>query len=385
MTTFFEAVSLPDASKRAMCLELLEEFGARVKKVNDTKGEITHGCLVAPGLHSDQDANPTASLNYQKLVYKCLGCGASGGLLWFIATCRGSSSVEARSWLEQTAGLGTSVMELDAMLRFLDNMYASKTRPVVPSYSDRTLKPWSLLHPYFTDPFASGGREIPVETAEKFRLGWDASTDRVVLPHFWNNKLVGWQTRKLSTEWRSVELTPDSPDFHSGWANAPKYHSSPDFPKDSTIYNYNPRSTTGVVVVESMMSVLRHDHALHMEATFGASVTDIQIKRLSAHPEITLWMDNDRAGWTAVTGTPAVRRTKTSPAKDAVPGMAEQLAPFCTVRVVESPWQQDPGDLPTEEVLRLRACAPLWVTWSPPKVLYCYYCRQGAHQGACGS
>lgn len=382
-STFFEASVLPEASKRAMCLELLEEFGARIKTINDTKGEITHGCLVAPELHTDQDKNPTASLNFQKLVYKCLGCGASGGLLWFIATCRGTSSVEARNWLEQTAGLGGSVMELDAMLRFLDNMYASRTRPVIPSYSDRSLAPWDFKHPYFSDPYDQGGREIPLATIEKFRLGWDQRTDRVVLPHFWQGKLVGWQTRKMPLEWRSMELAHDSPDVHSGRANAPKYYSSPDFPKDTTIYNHNPRSTTGVVVVESMMSVLRHDHALHMEATFGASVTETQVKRLTSHASIVLWMDNDRAGWRAVTGVPEVRKTRTNPGQDAIPGMGELLSPYSVVRVVDSPWQQDAGDLPTEEVLRLVGCAPLWAVWTPRRVLDCYYCRKGAHQGPC--
>jgi hypothetical protein len=374
---------LPDASKRAMCLELLEEFGATIKSINDTKGEITHGCLVSPGMHSDQRANPTASLNFQKLVYKCLGCGASGGLLWFIATCRGGSSTEARTWLEQTAGLGTSVMELEQMLRFLDNMYASRTKQPIPTYSDRALTPWDFLHPYFTDPYDKGGREIPEATAKEFRLGWDQRSDRVVLPHFWQGKLVGWQTRKMPPEWRSMPWEADSPEIHSGRANSPKYHSSPDFPKDTTIYNHKPRSTTGVVVVESMMSVLRHEHALHLEATFGASVTESQVKRLTAHEQVTLWMDNDKAGWRAVTGVPEVRKTRTSPGQEAIPGLGELLAPYGVVRVVDSPWSQDAGDLPTEEVLRLTACAPLWSLWKPPTVLYCFYCRKGAHKGAC--
>lgn len=383
MSTFFEAAHLPDASKRAMCLELLEEFGADVRKINEKTGEINHGCLVSPDAHSDQKANPTASLNYQKLVYKCLGCGASGGLLWFIATCRGGSSTEARNWLEQTAGLGTSVMELDQMLRFLDNMYATKSRTPIPTYSDRALTPWDFLHPYFTDPYDQGGRGIPEETAKEFRLGWDQRTDRVVLPHFWQGKLVGWQTRKMPPEWRSMPWAEGAPEIHSGLVSAPKYHSSPDFPKDATIYNYKPRCTTGVVVVESMMSVLRHHHALHLEATFGASVTEVQVKRLSAHENIVLWMDNDKAGWRAVTGVPGVPRTKAAPAQDPIPGMAELLSSYSVVRVVESPWQQDPGDLPTEEVIRLKGCAPVWSMWTPPKVLYCFYCRQGAHKGPC--
>lgn len=376
MSPVFEAAYLPDASKRALALELLEEFGAQIRRVNDKKGEIVHGCLVSPGMHSDQDRNPTASLNYQKLTYNCLGCQASGGLLWFIATCRGGSSQDARSWLEETAGLGGNVMELDAMLRFLDNMYAKKSSAPIPTYSDRALKPWAYEHPYLTDPSSADppGRGIPLETVRRFRLGWDPEEDRIVLPHFWQGKLVGWQTRKMPNDWMSQVPAP----------NMPKYLSSPDFPKDATIYNYLPKEQV-VVVVESMMSVLRHVHALHMEATFGAKVTDLQIGRLVKHQKVVLWMDNDKAGWLAVEGRPEEPKTKTSPGREAVLGMAELLSRYCDVFVVDSQWMQDPGELPTEEILALVDSAVPWTLWRRPRVLYCYHCKwpATAHQREC--
>lgn len=375
MSPVFEAAYLPDASKRALALELLEEFGASVRRVNDKSGEIVHGCLVSPGMHSDQDRNPTASLNYQKLTYNCLGCQASGGLLWFIATCRGGSSQDAWQWLEEAAGLGGNVMELDAMLRFLDNMYAKKSTAPIPTYSDRALKPWAYEHPYLTDPPTADppGRGIPLETVRRFRVGWDPEEDRIVLPHFWQGKLAGWQTRKMPHEWMSQ--LPKS--------GMPKYLSSPDFPKDATIFNYDPRVSV-VVVVESMMSVLRHAHALHMEATFGAKVTELQIGRLVKHEKIILWMDNDKAGWLAVEGRPEEPKTRTSPGKEAILGMAEKLSRYCDVYVVDSQWMQDPGELPTEEILVLVNSAVPWTLWRRPKMLYCYHCKwpATAHTGS---
>lgn len=312
------------------------------------------------------------------LTGNCLGCGSSGGLLWFIATCRGETSLEARRWLEQTAGLGGQVLELDAMLRFLDAIYARPVAVPIPSYSDRMLKAWEFRHPYLIE-----GRGISEETYERFRLGWDPRADRVVLPHFWQGKLVGWQTRKLPSEWRSMEVEDDSPLIHSGMANAPKYHSSPDFPKDATIFNYAPQGHA--VVVESMMSVLRHEQApLHWEATFGAKVTDLQIRRLVKHGWVTLWMDNDRAGWDAVSGHREVKPTKEKPeGKDAVPGMAEVLAQYIPVKVVDSPWHQDAGDLPTDVAVELVNAAVPWSAWHPPKVLYCFNCKLTAHSGLC--
>lgn len=375
--SYFEAALLPEASKRAMCQELLSEFGASVRRINDKSGEMIHGCLVSPELHTDQDKNPTASLNYQKLTYNCLGCGASGGLLWFIATCRNESSLDARRWLEKTAGLGGQVLELAAMMRFLDAVYARPTALPIPSYSQKLLKAWDFDHPYFAEE-----RHIPAEIRARYRLGWDPKTDRVVLPHLWEGKLVGWQTRKLPNEWRAMPLEADSPDMHSGMPNSPKYHSSPDFPKESTIYNHVP--SIRAVVTEAMLSVLRHEHAYHSEAVFGAKVTDLQMRRLVKHDEVVLWMDNDRAGWDAVLGHPEVPPTKERPrGKEAVLGMAETLSAYTKVRVVDSRWSQDPADLPTDEAVSLTDAAVPWSVWEPPKQLYCFECVHKAHSGPC--
>jgi hypothetical protein len=369
----FQAVLLPDEAKRAMCLELLAEFGASVKRINDTTGELTHGCLVAPELHRNQDAEPTASLNYRKLTYKCLGCGGSGGFLWFIATCRGTSGTEARGWLEQQAGLGTSVMELDQMLRFLEQIYAKRRTEPLPVYSPRTLDAWAYDHPYLPE-----ARGISQENLERFRVGWDPRTDRITLPHFWQGNLVGWQTRRMPVEYASQwpQWTPKA------GTESPKYHSSPEFPKDSTIFNYSP--VPSAVVVESMLSVIRHAHALDMVATFGASVTEDQARRLTKFDRVTLWMDNDRAGWTCVQGEAARKRTHSSPAREKKDGLAETLSRSVAVWVIPSPWSQDAGDLPTHEVLRLTAQAVPWTVWKPPGALYCYECKQGAHPGPCG-
>lgn len=384
--SYFEAVHLPDPSKRALCQELLDEFGARTSRVSDKTGEMIHGCLVAPELHRDQDRNPTASLNYLKLTYNCLGCGSSGGLLWFIATCRGETSVAARTWLEKTAGLGGHVMELEAMLRFLDNIYARPEVAPIPSFSVKLLDAWAYDHPYMTE-----ARGVSPETCKKFQVGWDPTTDRVVIPHFWKGKLVGWQTRKMPGEWRSSEWVPLPPrkdgeermDVHSGAPGSPKYHSSPDFPKDVTIFNYQPVLPTAVVV-ESMASVLRHDDLFHMEATFGAKVTATQIKRLVKHERVILWMDNDTAGWRAVEGKPEVKPTKEKPqGEERVPGMAEQLARYIDVFIVNSPWSQDAGDLPAEEAKALVDAAVPWSVWKRPEVLYCFECRRRAHDGPC--
>jgi hypothetical protein len=384
--SFFEAALLPDPSKKALCEELLTEFGVRASRVNDKTGEMVHACLVSPGLHRDQDKNPTASLNYKKLTYNCLGCGSSGGLLWFIATCRGETSEGARQWLEKTAGLGGQVLELDAMLRFLDAVYAKAETQPVPKYSEKILQGWAYEHPYLME-----ARGISEELYRKFRLGWDPHWDRVVIPHFWNGSLVGWQSRKLPPEWRSEQWIPKPPradgeaqmDIHSGNPGSPKYFSSADFPKETTVFNYDPRQREAVVM-EAMLSAITHDEYFHSEALFGAKFTDMQIRRLVKHERVILWMDNDEAGWKAVEGRPEVRPTKARPeGQSAIPGLCELLAPYTEVLVVDSPWSQDAQELPTREAVALKDAALPWGVWRRPETLYCYPCKNRAHEGSC--
>jgi DNA primase len=316
--SFLEAVHLPDGQKEQLCRQLLTEFG--VTDIRQHDDELVHGCLIS-AYHQDQVRNPTASLNFHKLTYNCLGCGSHGGLLWFIATVRGVQSNEARRWLEIETGTGGQIQELAKLLHLLDALNTrQETRAPIPRYSTRVLESWDFVHPYMTtgDPEVGlEGRGIPVETLERFRIGWDPEKDRIVFPHFWKGALVGWQTRRI---WND---------------GTEKYKNSPDFPKDETLYNAYPKGPRGpsrIVVVESNMSVLRHVHAMPMSSTFGAKITDRQLWLLEGYEEIVIWMDNDKAGWKATERL----------------GEHLGLGARGLVRVVISPYAADPGDLPTE-------------------------------------
>lgn len=356
----FEAGLLPLEQKEDLCRNLLAEFGVTNIRHRASKHELTHACLIDPS-HTRQDSEPTASLNYKKLTYKCLGCQASGGLLWFIAQCRHESTVEARRWVAQKVGLDGTVMEVADLMRYFDALYASEAEKVpIPVYSSRMLEPWALIHPYLTDSKEEGGRGIPEQNVIDMKVGYAQdylvgkrpddtwiTSERIVLPHFWKGDLVGWQTRRLADDGTS------------------KFLSSPDFPHDQTIYNYQPTNETAVVV-EAMLSVISHMHAItNMEATFGGSVTDTQIRLLAKHPTVILFMDNDRAGWKATEK------------------MANELGRSSNVCVVENPYAADPGDMTTPDVLELTAMAVPYSIWQRPKMLLCYQCKDTAHEGLC--
>lgn len=341
----FEAASLPDDQKEELCRSLLAEFGV-TSIATTVSGELIHSCCLPFGSHRNGDKNPSASLNYRKLTYNCLGCGSAGGLLWFIAVCRGEDSHEARQWLNNQTGTGNTVMELSALLTILDQIYAksSSVRPPMPRYHPSALKPWTwqAQHPYLTSgapEHGVEGRHIPEETLWHFGIGYAPEyydgSERIIIPLWWEGDLVGWQARRIDA---------------AGYSD--KYRNSPDFPKDRTLYNYSSKHPKGILV-ESPASVLRHYHHQNtLEATFGAKVTDAQIKLLHRHAEgVILWFDNDNAGW------------------EATCHVGEALQPYVPVWTVESPWAADPADLPDDLVDHLIDQAVPWSVWSPPTTL----------------
>jgi hypothetical protein len=359
----FEPAFLPSEIKEELCKGLLNEFGIHDVREHARTSELVHGCRVSK-YHSDQDRNPTASLNFDRLTFKCLGCKASGGILWFISQMRGCSTREAYQWISDQTGTGGSTLDLTLLLQMLDALEVSNSSRVpIPTYPDRFLDPWRLTHPYLTDPRSEGGRGIPLTNVLSMQLGYayeypvseHQTSERIVIPHFWDGRLVGWQTRRLAAD------------------GTPKYLSSPDFPKDRTVYNYQ-RARSIAVVVEAPLSVVQHVHALPMEATFGASVTEDQVALLAKHPTVVLFFDNDDGGWDAVQGRPGERRGDLG-----LPGLAERLSPYSNVLVVENPYDADAGEMTTQDVSSLIAEAVPYSVWSKPTTLMCYRCKSPTH------
>lgn len=290
-------------------------------------------CAIVPTTHS-------FVLEGSILTGNCYGCGG-GGLLWFIATCRGTSSTEARKWLGDQTGMGADEQSLGSLLDVLDAIYGAKGKhsaATVPKMDLRVLGPYLKIHPYMTDE-----RHCDPEILQRFLVGYGefrtnigtpdepiwVTSPRIVIPHIWRGDLVGWQSRRLIDD------------------GTPKYVNTPDFPKDTTIYNYD-GAFEPTVVVESTMSVLRHSKNHRMVATFGASVTPSQIRLLGRADRAILWFDNDEAGWKATEE------------------VGQALSDYTTVYAVESPWAADAGDLPSDEVQRLISSAVPFSIWNRP-------------------
>lgn len=362
-SSFFEASLLPDEIKKQLCLDLLGEIGARNIRPPTARGEIVHSCPI-PGAHRNGDANPSASLNYQRLTFNCLGCGAQGGLIWFLATVRDEETGDAWSWLGEQTGIGGASMPHTRVIEILEAIIKKQdTRPdPLNVYPPSTLDPWTLPepHPYMTHVGKIGRltcRGIPAENCERFRIGfaehypmgWKRDKDgelllnedgqkiplpsqeRIIIPLFWEGRLLGWQARAIWPE--------DS--------SPVKYKNSPNFPRDRVLYGWEPRKP--IVLVESPMSVLRHCHHQPMVASFGKQLTDAQLRILQRAESVTVWFDPDPAGWA---GT-----------RRAIDG----LRPYLPVRVVDWRYRDtDPADLPDDVVDEQVAKAIPWPLWRRP-------------------
>lgn len=366
----FDAMYLPDSIKKEMCLSLLAEFGVGKIQTREPDGELIH-CCVMPW-HPEK--KPSASLNYKKLTYKCLGCDASGGFLWLIGTVRHSSGREAREWVETRTGLGGSDFDLPAMLALIDAVLNEEISgpPPIPKFAERVLDQWRGIHPTLTTgapDLGIMGRGIREENLREMRVGYapeypmgegQPTSERHIIPHFWRGSLVGWQSRRVWDD------------------GTEKYKSTPDFPKYRTIYaadRHRPTKSRSLVCVESPMSVLRHLHHLPMGGTFGAAITDPQIRLLADYDRIIYWPDNDVAGWKSVQGW-------TDDKGEYHPGI-ERLERYSEVWVTQSPWAADPGDIDDdEEAERIVAEAVPYAVWTPPSTLLCWACKR-EHSGVC--
>jgi DNA primase len=348
-SSFAEVALLDDATKERLCLDLLAEIGAQHVQRPRPDGEIVHSCPLPFGQHRNGDSNPSAGLNYKKLTFSCFSCGASGGFVWFVASCRGEETAETWQWLSGQTGIGGGRIEHDKLIQILESMFAPQTRHVQPltRYPLGMLDAWAMPepHPYLMRRGIPEGnaRALRIGYAPEYDMGFAVDDDgrrvrrppqpRITIPVFWENQLVGWQARAIRT------------------GDEPKYKNSVDFPRDRVLYGWSGRGRD-VVLVEGIMSVLRHHHHQPMVASFGAKVTDDQLRTLQGAASIVVWFDPDNGGWR---GTEHV---------------ISALERYVPLRVVTWPYRDvDPADLDDATVDRCVAEAVPWALWRRPETM----------------
>lgn len=292
-------LSWDDLSETVDFERVLDELGILVTEVR--RGEHMASCPLPS--HPGVDANPSFSVNEDSLLWHCFTCDDGGGLPSLVIRVLGleddsetdTAWQKALRWLLSYTdhAVDTDMELVESVERYLQRSQIAPKRfrsPTLPSLSPR------LLQGLKTAPVALTAKwHITQEsTLEHFQVKYDEKHSRkdyvgpaLIIPHFFQGNLVGYQERWLDEDRPSA---------------IPKYTNTDDFPKKETLFNWDGaidagRAGDGVLVVESVMTVIRlFEIGIPAVSTFGASVKDEQLRLLGSLPTVILAFDNDGPG-----------------------------------------------------------------------------------------
>lgn len=257
---------------------------------HNERGEDHGHCPDPWSLHKNGDRTGKFSINRDKKVFNCFVCGG-GTLLSLTMAIHDFDEDQAVNWLRQFSSKSNQTDE--GFLSEIERMFSEKEQEpeaTLPWFNSNVLLQWKdENHEWFVS------RGITSDVKKRYQLGVNTKTVRtmgsevfestsIVLPHFWQSKLVGWQNRWMGERPKWV----------------PKYTNTNDFPKRTTLFGWDQiqDSNKPIVVVESVPTVLYLASLdIPAVATFGATVSKEQMRLLRSCQEgIVLAQDNDQAG-----------------------------------------------------------------------------------------
>jgi DNA primase len=238
----------------------------------ESDGEEDRGyCFDVYGMHKNGDTTGKLSINRNKRVFHCWVCGG-GSILKLVQDVKQLDENNAVEWLTQFA---TSAASDDRFLEELDEMFVQEVRDTtMPFFNEKVLDRFEDEHPWFAE------RGISEQICREFRLGYDPHSNRggsIILPHFWEGKLVGWQRRFLDNQ-------------------KPKYTNTDRFPREETLFGMDHVDGCPIVVESPVTALYLYSNGHSAVATFGSEVTEEQCRLLRRYPALTLAPDNDKVG-----------------------------------------------------------------------------------------
>ena len=270
---------------------------------HDKGNDIGH-CLF-PANHSHGDTTGKFAIHRDKLVYNCWVCGG-GSLLSLVMEVLDLDVDQATEWLYPFATGTDSRSDTefrDYLLELLDDI--EERHESLPYFNPRVLERYDTDYEYFTSRGISPDicrafdlcysdqvlKPAPKKNkdGEVIKIDEDYIGPAAIFPHYWQGQLVGWQHRWLDYDEGTTPV----------WLG--KYTNTTDFPKDSTIFNYDRalKSREPVIVLESVPSALFvMSHALNEAvAYFGGGIKPAQLRLLRRFSQgVVLCPDNDETG-----------------------------------------------------------------------------------------
>lgn len=262
------------------------------------------GYCLFPDNHQHGDTTGKFAIHRGKKMFNCWAC-QGGSLLSLVMLLYDMEVEEATEWIHKFAHGDRRSDD-----RFLDEFFIpmeEKECHEIPYFNPRVLEKytddtsWFLTRGISQDVIdkyglryaktAMRGAPIKNRNGETVKEDEDYYGPSAIVPHFWEDRLVGWQNRWMDWD-RERTRVPK-------WL--PKYTNTSDFPKKETLYNYQAALADGapVVVCESPVTVLMLA-SLYIPAVayFGSSPTEEQLRLLRRFYEhgLILAPDNDENG-----------------------------------------------------------------------------------------
>jgi hypothetical protein len=261
------------------------------------RGEDIGHC-VFPEQHKHGDMTGKFAINREKKVWNCFVCGG-GDLLSLTMLHTGLDYEQATDWLYVFASGDTRTDDefADGLIAMLEDVH--ERVKTVPYFNDRVLDQFTDDPVYFLNRgisddvimqcnlrYSESARKaapVKVKDGTRVKLDDDYVGPASIWPHYWNGRLVGWQYR-----WTDHETGPK-------WLG--KWTNTTDFPKQTTLYNYEYclRSKDRPVVVESLGTALfLRTWNVPAVAYFGSKPTPEQLRLLRRFRQgVILSPDND--------------------------------------------------------------------------------------------
>lgn len=307
--------------------EVLEALGIEISHWN---GDWLMCHCPDPAMHKNGDSNASFGFNVEEMYANCFVCGGKT-LLQLVEEQLDLSEKDAVAWLREQSTFEPAKEEalVDKINKIL---HPVEKVEVLPEFPDSAVFKYRFIHPYLTK------RGITPEVIKAANVGFDGGHLGIVIPHWWQGKLRGWQVRHLLEKdgkyYCPICGDSNSPTVASKQKDVMKYNNTKGFPKKYTIYNYDNLVGTHALIVESPMSVLKLWSLgfPRVGATFG-SFSKEQAQALSKFDFVGYWPDNDDAG-----------RKNTE-------NVLKYLAPLTKVGIVPPVEGEkgDPADLSTKE------------------------------------
>lgn len=261
---------------------------------DDGKGNDVGHCPDPWGLHKHGDSTGKFAIHRDKRVFNCWVCGG-GTLLSLAMAIKDFSEEDATEWIVQFAGEQTDERFEDEISELLRDEI--QREPVTPWFNKRVLDNfvphadedafWDFLKERGIDGGVAANHMVGYNESEVKinKKGERYEGPGIIFPHFWGDRVVGWQTRWLD-------------DDRPKWVS--KYNNTRDFPKKHTLYDLERWywSEDPIVVVESVPTALYlQSLGFASMATFGGSVTPQQLRLMRACQQgLILAPDNDSPG-----------------------------------------------------------------------------------------